>query len=159
MPKVHHTAVCVRDIDESLRFWVDGLGFEVIMDHEFSADWNTLLRADTTDLRAVFLGDPTNFDSGILELVDFGDATTDDAEAPEVAVHGFLLVSVMAPLEETLEKLAEMGLGGEPRRIRSAGVDVATIRDPDGVWVELMDTAASDNLDRLAGNAGEGATS
>jgi len=25
--KIHHTAICTRDIEASMRFWQDGLGF------------------------------------------------------------------------------------------------------------------------------------
>jgi glyoxylase I family protein len=72
MPAIHHSAICVHDIDESLRFWRDGLGFEVVMDEPFEGDRPSLLRAPTTSLRSVFLGDPTNLASGIVELVDTG---------------------------------------------------------------------------------------
>ena len=37
-PKVHHSAICVRDVDESLRFYRDGLGLTVTMDEEFDGD-------------------------------------------------------------------------------------------------------------------------
>lgn len=42
MTKAHHTAICTTDLDESLRFWRDGLGFEVTMDMEFRGDWPSL---------------------------------------------------------------------------------------------------------------------
>ena len=29
VPRVHHSAICVTDLDASLRFWRDGLGFAV----------------------------------------------------------------------------------------------------------------------------------
>jgi catechol 2,3-dioxygenase-like lactoylglutathione lyase family enzyme len=37
-PKVHHSAICVRDVDESLRFYRDGLRLTVTMDEEFDGD-------------------------------------------------------------------------------------------------------------------------
>lgn len=67
---VHHSAICVRDIETALRFWCEGLGFRKIMDHAFEGDWPTLLRAPSSTLRAVFLGDPERPESGIVELVD-----------------------------------------------------------------------------------------
>jgi len=150
MSVVHHTALCVRDIQESLRFWRDGLGFRVLMDECFAGDWRTLLRADTTSLRSVFLGDPSNVEAGIVELVDFGDATP-EAPAPAAgAVPGFLLVSVMTDLDGALTRLSELGLGGTPRRVEVSGVAMAVVLDPDGVQVELIDTPAMGNLERLA---------
>jgi glyoxylase I family protein len=38
---IHHSAICVRDVEASLRFWRDGLGFEVLMDERFTGDWPT----------------------------------------------------------------------------------------------------------------------
>ena len=42
------------------------------MDERFPGDWPTLFGAPTTSLRAVFLGDPSRPDTGIVELVDLG---------------------------------------------------------------------------------------
>ena len=30
--RIHHAAIVVADVDASLRFWRDGLGFELLMD-------------------------------------------------------------------------------------------------------------------------------
>jgi len=149
MSLVHHTALCVRDIEQSLRFWRDGLGFQVLMDEQFEGDWRTLLRADTTSLRSVFLGDPSNAEAGIVELVDFAIATPESPAPPAGAVPGFLLVSIMTDLERALTRLEELGLGGVPRRVKVFGVAMAVVLDPDGVQVELIDTPAMSNLERL----------
>ena len=148
VPVIHHTALCVRDVEASLRFWRDGLGFQSLMDERFEGDWPTLLRGPGRSLRSVFLGDPDQPTAGIIELVDLGDVG-DPPAATDRATTGFLLVSVTAPLDATLERLAELGLGGEPRRIEVHGVAMAVVLDPDGVQVELIDTGAADDLDRL----------
>ena len=54
MAHVHHSAVVTRDVDASLRFYRDGLGLEVLMDHEFDGDWSTLFDAPTDRLRLRF---------------------------------------------------------------------------------------------------------
>lgn len=148
MTAVHHSAVCVRDVDASLRFWRDGLGFEVLMDHEFTGDWPGLLGAPSRSLRAVFLGDPANPGAGIVELVDLG-APPGGPESLGPPTRGFLLLSVMTDVAAALERLATFGLGGPPRRIEVAGVVMCTIVDPDGVLVELVDRRATGNLDRM----------
>ena len=148
MAVVHHSAICVHDLDASLRFWRDGLGFEVLMDEKFHGDWPTLLRAQSSSLRAVFLGQTTSPDAGILELVEFG-PTSAGSPSPTPGVAGFLLLSVMIDVEATLARLAALNLGGDIRRIEVGGVVVCTVVDPDGVVVELMDTGAAANLDRL----------
>ena len=77
---VHHAAICTADVERSLKFWRDGLGFTELFDRTFSGDWPELFGADSDQLRSIFLGDPQNPDTGIVELVVFEGA--DDASAP-----------------------------------------------------------------------------
>lgn len=157
MSCIHHSAICVRDVDASMRFWCDGLGFEPIMDQSFEGDWRTLLRASTSSLRAVFLGDPANPEAGIVELVDFGAVPNGAASSDDPAANGFLLLSVMADLQSVLDRLADLGLGGTPRRVTVQGVDMAVVVDPNGVQVELVDTGAVANLEAMtAASADQG---
>jgi catechol 2,3-dioxygenase-like lactoylglutathione lyase family enzyme len=145
---VHHTAIRVLDVDESLRFWKEGLGFEVLMDRTFEGDWPTLLGAPSTSLRSVFLGSRDRPDAGIVELVDLGADGIAIPEAEEQSA-GLLLVSVMADVDTTLDRLEMLGLGGPPRRINVTGVAMCTVVDPNGVVVELIESIASANLERL----------
>jgi catechol 2,3-dioxygenase-like lactoylglutathione lyase family enzyme len=134
--KAHHTAICTLDVDASLRFWRDGLGFEVTMDHEFDGDWPTLFEAPGTRLRSIFLGDPADPSAGTVELVDLGPLP--EPTGTGAPTTGFFLVSVYLDVEATLARLAELGVGGEPRRIEVRGVAMAVVRDPNGVRVELI---------------------
>ena len=145
MAHVHHSAIATRDIDAGIRFYRDGLGLQVLMDHEFDGDWSTLFDAPSDRLRSVFLGDPDSPDAGIVELVTFaGDGTGDGDETPAPAPprSGFFLLSFFVDVDETLARLAAVGLDGPVRRIRVPGpggdVEMATVRDPDGVLVELI---------------------
>jgi catechol 2,3-dioxygenase-like lactoylglutathione lyase family enzyme len=142
---VHHSAVCTRDVDASLRFYRDGLGLRVLMDHEFDGDWRTLFDAPGDRLRSVFLGDPDTPDAGIVELVAFAEDVTGDAGArpsPAPPGPGFFLLSFFVDVPDTLARLETLGLHGGARRIRIPGpsgdVEMATVRDPDGVLVELI---------------------
>jgi catechol 2,3-dioxygenase-like lactoylglutathione lyase family enzyme len=138
--RVHHTAVCTADIETSLRFWRDGLGFEVLMDHRFEGDWQQLFAAPSNTLRSIFLGDPAEPESGILELVEFEEtpgAATDD-DRPNV---GFFLVSVFTPLDAARERLEAAGFPIE-REITVSDVRMAVARDPNGVLIELVDRDA-----------------
>ena len=135
-------------MDESLRFWRDGLGFQVLLDEHFRGDWPTLLEGPGDSLRAVFLGDPGAADSGIVELVDLGALPGPlDAAPPRT---GFLLLSVFTDVAGVLDRLGALDLGGTPRRVTVSGVAMAVVRDPNGVLVELVDAGASANLERLA---------
>jgi catechol 2,3-dioxygenase-like lactoylglutathione lyase family enzyme len=149
VPVVHHTAIRVHDVEASLRFWSDGLGFEVLMDKTFEGDWPTLLDAPSKFLRSIFLGRPDRPDCGIVELVDLG-ANESRERAPRSRSTGFLLVSIMTDVDSTLGRLAALGLGGDPRRINVSGVAMCTVVDPDGVVVELIESIASANLERLS---------
>jgi catechol 2,3-dioxygenase-like lactoylglutathione lyase family enzyme len=141
---VHHSAISTRDIDAGIRFYRDGLGLQVLMDHEFDGDWRALFDAPGDRLRSVFLGDPDSPDAGIVELVAFtGDGTGDPAAAPQAPPgSGFFLLSFFVDVDETLARLAAVGLDRPARRIRVPGpggdVEMATVRDPDGVLVELI---------------------
>jgi glyoxylase I family protein len=141
---LHHAAINASDVDASLRFYRDGLGLEVMMDQEFDGDWPTLFGARSSRLRSVFLGDPAKPDAGVVELVAFdGGAAPAEPSANEPVAEpteGFFLLSFyVGDVGEALERLAGLGLGGDVRRIElPAGVGMATVRDPDGVLVELI---------------------
>lgn len=151
MAVIHHSAICVRDIDAGIRFWCEGLGFRPIMDHTFEGDWPTLLRAPSSSLRAVFLGDPKRPDSGIVELVDLGPVPELKGASDGPVTSGFLLLSVMIDLDAALARLDALGLGGTPRRITVSGINMAVVIDPNGVQVELVDSGAVANLDKMTG--------
>jgi catechol 2,3-dioxygenase-like lactoylglutathione lyase family enzyme len=141
---VHHSAIHARDVDASLRFYRDGLGLHVLMDHEFDGDWRTLFGAPANRLRSVFLGDPSAPDAGIVELVAFdgGSIERSQAAAREASRAGFLLLSFFVDVDETLTRLTKLGFDAPAGRIRVPGpegdVEMATVRDPDGVLVELV---------------------
>ena len=143
MPRsLHHAALCVHDVDASLRFYRDGLGLDVLMDHRFDGDWPTLFDARSATLRSVFLGDPAAPDAGVVELVTF-DAGADPGPPTGAPATGFFLLSFFVAVDDTLARLRDLGLGGTPRRVEQPGpqgpVTMATVRDPDGVLVELIE--------------------
>lgn len=157
MAAVHHSAILSTDVEQSLRFWRDGLGFVVLMDEVFAGPWPTLFDGPTERLRAIFLGDPSRSDAGIVELVSFVDeegepVVTQPADASPTG-SAFFLLSVVTDLTATLQRLRELGLDVDPRVAEVAGIAMAAIRDPDGVRVELVDDGGAANLDRLAGGS------
>ena len=140
--RVHHSAVCVRDLQESLRFYVDGIGLEVLMDHRFAGDWPTLFGVGATELRSVFLGDPRHRDAGIVELVVFDATASASTPSAPAGGAGFFLLSFYLDVEETLARLRALGVEAEGRIEQPApdgSVAMATVRDPDGVLIELVD--------------------
>jgi catechol 2,3-dioxygenase-like lactoylglutathione lyase family enzyme len=139
---VHHAAICTADVERSMMFWRDGLGFTELFDHTFTGNWPELFGANTDQLRSIFLGDPLTPDTGIVELVVFEGAG--DASAPATAPrHGFFLLSLQRDVDTTLSALAALGFTDGVRRISvpapaGATVPMAVITAPDGILVELI---------------------
>jgi catechol 2,3-dioxygenase-like lactoylglutathione lyase family enzyme len=147
--KVHHSAIVTQDLEKSLVFWRDGLGLEVLMDHTFEGPWPELFGVPTTTLHSVFLGEGSTPETGIVELVVSEGAGQD---APEYGVAaGMFLLSLYADLDEVLPRLAQLGVGGEPKVALLGPVRLVVVTDPNGVRVELMDTVARENLANLTG--------
>jgi glyoxylase I family protein len=148
MTRVHHTAICTGDVERSLRFWRDGLGFEVQMDLAFEGGWRELFDAPSDRLRSVFLGAPVGEPgadrAGIVELVDLCPDGGALPEGPTAAAPttGFFLVSVYVgsadALDAALARLRALRFDVEPRRVEVHGVAMAVVRDPNGVRVELI---------------------
>ncbi len=101
----------------------------------------------------MFLGEAASPESGIVELVARDDTAPPVADAPGPA-EGFMLLSLHADLDTVLRRLAALGVGGEPTVAPVGPVRLAVVRDPNGVWVELMDDVARRNLAALAGADG-----
>jgi glyoxylase I family protein len=145
MPGIHHAAICTADVERSMKFWRDGLGFTELFDQTFKGDWPELFGAKSNRLRSIFLGDPQTPDTGIVELVVFEDADAASAP-PQRPRHGFFLLSLQREVEETLSRLTALGFDDGLRRIAMPApggpeVAMAVITAPDGVLVELIGPA------------------
>lgn len=139
MTMVHHTGLCPADIERSLRFYRDGVGLTVLADFTMDADLEPLLGRRTSHVRAVFLGSPDSPQGGTLELLDLGDGELRSEPMGSGTPHrGLFLLSFVVDVAEVLARLADLGLGGTPRTMRSPGGVTATVTDPDGATVELL---------------------
>ena len=151
MTGIHHTAIVTADVERSMRFWCDGLGFTELFDHTFTGDWPTLFNARTDRLRSIFLGDPNAPDTGLVELVQF-DRGREERDVisiaavpslPDEPAIGFFVLSLQRDVEATLAVLAGLGFDEGVRRIEMPApegktVAMAVITAPDGVRVELI---------------------
>ncbi|SRX94375.1 Glyoxalase/bleomycin resistance protein/dioxygenase [Halalkalicoccus jeotgali B3] [Mycobacterium shimoidei] len=137
MTGVDHVGLCVADLEVSLRFYRDGVGLDVLADFTLDADLEPLLGVATSHVRTVFLGAAN--DGGKLELIDLGEPRP-EPPGPGVPHRGLFLVSFVTPVQPALDRLDALGMGGKPRIM--AGLDgsaCATVVDPDGVTVELLE--------------------
>ena len=53
MTILHHSGICVADIDAALRFYRDGIGLDVLTDKVIEADLESLLGVHTRSVRTV----------------------------------------------------------------------------------------------------------
>jgi catechol 2,3-dioxygenase-like lactoylglutathione lyase family enzyme len=145
MTMLHHAGLCPANMETSLRFYRDGVGLEVLRDITMDADLEPLLGRRTEKVRYIFLGSPASPQGGILELLDLGAPEFVDAPTGVGLPHrGVFLLSFQVALDEVLARLADLGLGGPPRRMKGpSGGFAATVVDPDGVTVELLGAAAT----------------
>lgn len=114
--KNHRSAICARDMDASLRFWRDGLGFAVQMYQRLEGDWPTLFGTRQPALHSIFLGDPGDTTGGIVDLVKF-EGTDEGPPLSGAPLPAFFLLSVYLDVDVALHQLAALGRRGEPRRI------------------------------------------
>ena len=140
MTLLHHAGICCRDVEESLRFYCDGIGLVVLTDMVLDADLKPLLGVSTRSTRTVFLGEAERPDAGIVELLDLGIASIGAADPqPGTPARGAFLLSLQVDVEAVLARLSGMGLGGTPLTMTvPGGKQAATVVDPDGVMVELL---------------------
>jgi glyoxylase I family protein len=130
------------DVDAAMRFWRDGLGLTELFDYTFTGDWPTLFGAATDQLRSIFLGDPDNPETGIVELVML-EGTMESPALAGPPAFGFFLLSLQRDVDATLTTLADLGFDEGVRRIEMPApggkkVAMAVLNAPDGVRVELI---------------------
>ena len=139
--KIHHTALVTRDIEAALAFYRDGLGMQVILDIEPRGDFTTLFNANSDRLHSIFLADASDADGGILELVELDGIDDPPPAPPEQPRVGFFLISFYVDFDAVTKRLEDLGYPLH-RQIEIAGrhgqARMGTVRDPDGVLVELI---------------------
>ena len=140
---VHHIGIAVRDMDESLRFYRDGLGCQVLFEQTFDKDWQRLVGSPASRMHAVLVAHPDDPTCPI-ELIAFEDGV---ARRPRTdAPNGLFLVAfTLADVAATKARLADVGYGEfeeEFSEIAGHRLDVTFVRDPDGTVVELVSAAS-----------------
>lgn len=126
-PQFLHMAVRITDIDASLRFYVDGLGMQLLGHFD----------VEERRVSALFLG----FEIGAtaIELTHYWDATDCGSRGPEYVAIG------VPDIQATFAKLEAMGveIAIRPMRVLEGWPCVAFVKDPDGYKVELIQTRNS----------------
>jgi catechol 2,3-dioxygenase-like lactoylglutathione lyase family enzyme len=137
-----HVGICVSDLERSVRFYRDALGFEPAFSHHVGAEFATLMEVDGVDLDSRMLVR----DGVTIELLGFlSPGVVGDGERRPMNQLGVTHFSLRVDdVDQVASAIEEMG-GSVVRSSRTTfdgqGVrlDFLYCTDPDGVRIELMD--------------------
>jgi len=138
-----HVGICVSDLERSLRFYCEGLGFELAESHTVGDEFGRLMEVSDVTLQSRFI----RRDGATLELLHFDTPghTGEGSRRPmnqlglthlSLRVRG--LDAVGARIEElggTVLRQTRTSFGGEGQ----PQLAFVYCTDPDGVRIELMD--------------------
>jgi catechol 2,3-dioxygenase-like lactoylglutathione lyase family enzyme len=143
-----HTGITVSNLERSLAFWRDVLGFEFSHSaHQKGEMAEQITGVKNAELKLTVLKSPSDHKIELLEYLAPADRKREvDLRPCDVGhVHIALTVENLEPL---LEKIAASGwkAAGKPQTLTSgpnAGKRVIYVRDPDGTTLEFMEMPLS----------------
>lgn len=143
MPPVYsHFGICVRDLEASLRFYCEALGFVPAESHQIGTEFARLMELDQVSLRSQFI----RREEVAIELLSFAQpAPVGEPVRRPVNRLGLTHLSFRVDdLEGTAARIASFG-GTVLEQTRTGldfsgtVLDFVYCTDPDGVRIELMD--------------------
>ncbi len=149
-----HTGITVSNLEQSLAFWRDVLGFEFShAAHQKDELAQEITGVDGAEIKLAVLRAPGGHKIELLEYLAPEDRKRADIRPCDVgSVHVALLVH---DLDAVLERIAasDWKAAGKPQRLQSgpnAGKRVVYVRDPDGTTIELMQIAKESSSTEVA---------
>jgi catechol 2,3-dioxygenase-like lactoylglutathione lyase family enzyme len=140
-----HTGITVSNLERSLAFWRDVLGFEFSHTaHQKGELAQEITGVEGAEIKLAVLRAPGRHKIELLEYLGPADRKRADIRPCDVgSMHVALLVH---DLNAVLERIAasDWKAAGKPQRLQSgpnAGKCVVYVRDPDGTTIELMQIA------------------
>ena len=137
-----HTGITVSNLERSLAFWRDVLGFELSHTaHQTGELAREITGVADAEIKLAALKTPGGHKIELLEYLAPPDRKHADVRPSDVGhVHVALLVD---DLDAVLERIATSGwkAAGQPQILKSgpnAGKRVVYVRDPDGTTIEFM---------------------
>jgi glyoxylase I family protein len=140
-PTFSHVGICVRDLDRSLRFYCEALGFEKAESHVIGQEFARLMDLPDVIVTSQFI----RKDATAIELLGFTEPEP-FGDGARRAIHQLGLTHLsfrVTDLEGTASRVVELGgavvetsrttidFGGTP-------LEFVYCTDPDGVRIELM---------------------
>ena len=149
-----HTGITVSNLERSVQFWRDVLGFEfshtAYQKGELAQE---ITGVDGAEIKLAVLRAPGGHKIELLEYLAPTDRKRADIRPCDVgSVHVALLVH---DLDAVLERIAAAGweAAGKPHTLKrgpNAGKRVVYVRDPDGTTIELMQIAKESSSTNVA---------
>jgi catechol 2,3-dioxygenase-like lactoylglutathione lyase family enzyme len=135
-----HVGLCVSDLDASVRFWCDGLGFERAEHYELSSDAVPGLDASLEVPAPVVLRSQMITNGAMkIELLAYASPGVDGTPASRRNQRGLTHVSFWVDdVDAVAARLVDRGGTLLPDTRTSPGIDLVFVADPDGTRVELM---------------------
>jgi len=140
-----HTGITVSNLERSLAFWRDVLGFELSHTaHQTGELAEEITGVAGAEIKLAVLKTPGGNKIELLEYLAPSDRKRTDARPCDVGhVHVALLVD---DLDAVLEKIVASGwkAAGKPQTLKTgpnAGKRVVYVRDPNGTTIEFMQVA------------------
>jgi catechol 2,3-dioxygenase-like lactoylglutathione lyase family enzyme len=137
-----HVGICVSDLDRSLRFYRDGLGFELSDRFDLDAtEVPDLLRSleiddATTVVSQMIVNGPTK-----VELLHYPGRAPQGSPSASRGLRGLTHLSfIVEDVDTAAARLVEHGGTILPDTRSSVGVEIVFLTDPDGTRIELMTT-------------------
>lgn len=136
-----HAGVTVRDMDESLRFFCDGLGLEVQSEHENRDRGRELVQVEFESMRVVFLAVPGS--PVTLELQEYRGLERHPASARPCDWGNGHFCLYVDDLDAVFARLRDLGFSTRgavhefPPESPRAGAKAVYAISPDGYHVEL----------------------
>ena len=141
-----HTGITVSNLERSLPFWRDVLGFEFSHSaHQTGERVEQITGVKGAELKLAVVKSPTGHKIELLEYLAPADRKKHVDLRPCDVGHVHIALTV-ENLEELLQNIAASGwkAAGEPQALTSgpnAGKRVIYVRDPDGTTIEFMQMA------------------
>jgi lactoylglutathione lyase len=137
-----HLGICVSDLERSVRFYCEGLGFEPVASHEVGPEFAALMEVEGVELESRML----SRDGMTIELLGYrAPGTTGDGSRRPMnqlgLTHLSLRVDDVDGLAATIEALGGTVVPATRTTfdLPGARLDFLYCTDPDGVRIELMD--------------------
>jgi glyoxylase I family protein len=138
---VSHVGLCTHDLPATLRFWVDGLGFEVAEAWDLDTDMLPGLGAalEVDGDRVAVRSQMIRRDGVSIEVLAYDEPAPTGRPSTSRGRLGLThLAFWVDDLEATVARLVEHGGTVIESTRQNLGVDLLFVEDPTGVRVELM---------------------